>query len=72
MNDSKDHKAAAEPPLDCLVGRCCDCRYLEQDEQCDDIDYRWAYYCSNAGGRKIDSSIFDGHPEWCPLVPNAD
>lgn len=21
MNDSKDHKAAAEPPLDCLVGR---------------------------------------------------
>jgi hypothetical protein len=21
MNDSKDHKAAAEPPLDCRVGR---------------------------------------------------
>ena len=44
MNDSKDHKAAAEPPLDCRVGRKwkdtdslafaleCAADFLEQEE----------------------------------------
>ncbi len=30
MNDSKDNKAAAEPPLDCLVRRCGECRFAGQ------------------------------------------
>jgi len=38
MNDSKDHKAAAEPPLDCNFGRqvecpCCRKKWDETSEQ---------------------------------------
>lgn len=50
--------------------RCIDCDFITKDEHYNGEDYQWRYFCAISDEREMDSSVFDCHPDWCPLAPN--